>query len=107
MAENEVVQFEQKEVALINSLVEFKKMQNKMEVQEKELKAKLKEAMENHGIKQFKNDVITITYVDESESTSIDLKALEKKEPDCYKGLLEDYPKVTKKSAYVRFTVKD
>lgn len=107
MAENEIVQFEQKEVALINSLVEFKKMQNKMEVQEKELKANLKKAMEDYGIKQFKNDVITITYVDESESTSIDLKALEKKEPECYSGLLKDYPKVTKKSAYVRFTVKE
>lgn len=107
MAENELVQFEQKEVALINKLVEFKKQQNKMEVLEKELKANLKKAMEDYGIKQFKNDVITITYVDESESTSIDLKALEKKEPDCYDGLLADYPKVTKKSAYVRFTVKE
>lgn len=101
MAENEVVQFEQKEVALINSLVEFKKMQNKMEVQEKELKAELKAAMEKHGIKSFKNDLITITYVDESESTSIE------KEPECYSGLLKDYPKITKKNAYVRFTVKE
>lgn len=107
MAENEVVQFEQKELVLINSLVEFKKIQNKMEVKEKELKAELKAAMEKHGIKSFKNDLITITYVDESESTSIDLKALEKKEPDCYSRLLADYLKTTKKGAYVRFTIKE
>lgn len=107
MAENEIVQFEQKEVALINKLVAFKKQQNKMEVLEKELKENLKKVMEKYGMKQFKNDVITITYVDESESTSIDLKALEKREPTLHAELLEDYPKVTKKNAYVRFTVKE
>jgi hypothetical protein len=106
MAQNEIVQFEQKEVALINKLVEFKKQQEKMDVLEKELKANLKDAMEKYGIKQFKNDVITITYVDESESTSIDLSALKKNETQLYNELLADYPKVTKKNAYVRFTVK-
>lgn len=103
---NEIVKFEQKQIELINKLVEFKKLQAKMEEQEKDLKTRLKAAMEEHGIKSFKNDVITITYVDESESTSIDLKALEKKEPECYQGLLEDYPKVTRKGAYVRFLVR-
>lgn len=103
---NELTVFEQKEVALIQRLVEFKKHQNELEVQEKQIKADLKKAMEDYGIKSFKNDKITITYVDESESTSIDLKALEKAEPECYSGLLADYPKVTKKSAYVRFAVK-
>lgn len=106
MAENEIVQFEQKEVVLLQQLVDFKKLQSNMELQEKRLKRDLKQAMEKHGIKSFKNDLITITYVDESESTSIDLKALEKKEPECYNGLLNDYPKVTKKSAYVRFAIK-
>lgn len=103
---NDLTVFEQKEVALIQQLVEFKKHQNEIELQEKQLKAQLKEAMEKYGIKSFKNDLITITYVDERESTSVDLKALMKAEPECYRGLLKDYPKVTKKSAYVSFLVK-
>lgn len=105
--ENEIVQFEQKEVVLLRQLVDFKKLQSSMELQEKELKTQLKSAMEKHGIKSFKNDLITITYVDESESTSIDLNTLKKKEPKCYEGLLADYPKVTKKSSYVKFTIKE
>lgn len=103
---NELTVFEQQEMALIQRLVEFKRHQNEIELQEKQLKAELKEAMEKYGIKSFKNDSITITYVDESESVGLDLKAFEKAEPLCYKGLLEDYPKVTKKTAYVRFLVK-
>lgn len=103
---NELTVFEQKEVALIQRLVQFKKHKNELEVQEKQIKADLKKAMEDYGIKSFKNDQITITYVDESESKSIDLKKLATAEPECFLGLLADYPKVTKKSAYVSFTVK-
>lgn len=103
---NELVKFEEKYVEKFNQLSELKKQKDALEKIEKSVKEELERAMDEFGIKSVKTDKITISRVEESVTTSIDLKALEQEEPDCYKGLLEDYPKVTTKKAYVKFTVK-
>lgn len=72
----------------------------------KQLKADLEKAMDDYGIKSIDNHLLKITRVEASNSTSIDLKKLQEKEPKLYGELLEDYPKVTNRKAYVKFTVK-
>ena len=96
---NEIIKFEEKYVEQFNKLSELKKQKDALEKIEKSVK-------DEFEIKSVKTDKITITRVAESVTTSIDLKALEENEPECYKGLLEDYPKITTKKAYVKFTVK-
>lgn len=103
---NELVKFEEKYVEKFNQLSELKKQKDAIEKIEKSVKEELERAMDEYEIKSVKTDKITISRVEESVTTSIDLKALEENEPECYKGLLEDYPKVTTKKAYVKFTVK-
>ncbi|RHW37396.1 hypothetical protein D1B31_16145 [Neobacillus notoginsengisoli] len=78
------------------------------ELQEKQkaMKAELEAAMDQHDIKSIDNEFLKITRVAASSSTSIDLKKLQQKEPALYGELLEDYPKVTNKKAYVMFKVK-
>ena len=59
-----------------------------------------------YNIKSFKNDYVTITNIEPSKTISVDLKKLEEEEPDTYKGLIEDFPKVKNTKGYVRIVVK-
>ena len=95
---NELIKFEEKYVEQFNKLSELKKQMDDLE--------KIEKSMDKYGVNSVKTDKITITRVAESVTTSIDLKALKDSEPDCYEGLLEDYPKVTTKKSYIKFTVK-
>ena len=106
MIGNEVVLFEQNQLDVMRKLSELNAEKKRIDALDAELRDKLVKAMDDYGIVNFKNDYVSITKVDATESVSVDLKALEKAEPHCYKGLIEDYPKVTKKKAYVRITVK-
>lgn len=104
--ENELVAFEQSQMAAFKALAEFKMAREKLDEQEKKLKEQLEKAMQDYGIKSFKNDFVTLSYVEASSSETIDLKAFEKNEPTLYSELLRDYKKVTNKKAYVRILVK-
>lgn len=106
MAENEVALFEQASMVIFTKLAEFKKQKEAMEAAETKLKADLEKSMMEYGIKSFKNDYVTLSYVEASTSETIDLKAMQAKEPELYEELLGDYRKVTNKKAYVRITVK-
>lgn len=106
MAENEVQVFEKNNLVIFQRLAEFKKAKDEMEAQEAKLKEALEKSMQEHGIKSFKNDYVTLSFVEASTSETIDLKAMQEKEPKLYAELLEDYRKVTSKKAYVRITVK-
>lgn len=103
---NEVALFEQQNLEAFKQLAELKRQQDALKKQEDEVKSQIEKSMEEYGVKSLKNEHITISYIEASSSTSIDLKALENKEPDLYKELLADYPKVTNRKASVRFTVK-
>lgn len=106
MAENEVALFEKNNMVIFQRLAEFKKVQDEMKAQEEKLKADLEKSMAVHGIKSFKNEYVTLSYIEASTSETIDLKAMQEKEPQLYDELLADYRKVTNKKAYVRITVK-
>lgn len=103
---NEIAVFEQSNLAVFKALHDLKKQKEELERQENVAKGMLEEAMEEYGIKSFKNEYITISYVEASTSESIDTKKLQEKEPELYNELLADYPKVTTRKACVRFTVK-
>lgn len=96
--------FEEKNIAVFKQLAELKAQIKELERQQDEVKAGILEAMEHYGVKSFKNELITITYVPDSETESIDLKALQAQEPDLYDELLNDYRKITKRKGYVRFS---
>ena len=72
----------------------------------KKAKSKLLDAMLEAEIKSIDNDFIKVMVTNPSEVVSIDLKEFQKKEPVAYAELLEDYPKVTRRSESLRITLK-
>lgn len=96
--------FEEKNLAVFKQLADLKAQIKELERQQDDVKAGILQAMEHYGVTSFKNEYITISYVPDSETESIDLKALQAQEPDLYDELLNDYRKVTKRKGYVRFS---
>lgn len=96
--------FEEKNLAVFKQLADLKAQIKELERQQEDVKAGILKAMEHYGVTQFKNEYVTISYVPESQSETIDLKALQAQEPELYAELLEDYRKVTKRKGYVRFS---
>lgn len=96
--------FEEKNLAAFKALADLKAQIKALEDQQEKVKQGIQNAMEHYGVTQFKNEYVTISYVPESQSETIDLKALQAQEPDLYAELLEDYRKVTKRKGYVRFS---
>jgi len=94
--------FQQGQLAVLQKIADIATAKKKLEEQEKELKEKLKEAMEKCNIKKFESDILNITYVAESTKTSIDSAKLKKKYPE----IAAECSKSTKTSAYVKVTVK-
>ena len=89
-------------------LTEIKEREKKVE----DFKKKLTEFMISKGIKGIKTDTWAITLVNESESVSVDYKAIfaneiEAKKPRVANKLKKQYKKVTKKKAYVMIKVQD
>src|SRR5690606_8044957 len=103
---NQVQVFENKYLTQMQQLQQRVNHKKEIEKTEKQIKKELEQAMNEYNIKSIDNEYLKITRVEASESVSIDLTAMKKKEPDLYDDLLKDYPKVTKRKAYVRFTVK-
>ena len=89
-------------------LTEIKEREKKVE----DFKKKLCSFMQERGIKGIKTDTWAITLVNESESVSVDYKAIfaneiEAKKPRIANKLKKQYKKVTKKKAYVMIKTKD
>ena len=89
-------------------LTEIKEREKKVD----DFKKKLTEFMISKGIKGIKTDAWAITLVNESESVSVDYKAIfaneiEAKKPRVANKLKNQYKKVTKKKAYVMIKVQD
>lgn len=94
--------FQQTQLAVLQKIADIVTAKKKLEEQEKELKEKLKEAMEKCNIKKFESDILNITYVAETTTTTIDTSKLKKKYPE----IAEECSRTSKKSAYVKVTVK-
>lgn len=103
---NEIQVFENKYMPVMAQLSALNKQLKQLQEQEKALKADLEKAMDKYDIKSIDNEFVKITRVAESKTTTIDLKALQEKEPALYGELLEDYPKVTVRKAHVKIQVK-
>lgn len=101
-----LARFGERQIAAFKALSELTKEKKRLEEKEKEIKESIQDAMEHYGVKSFKNEYITLTYVPESVSETIDLKQMQNEEPELYEELLNDYKKTTTKKGYVRFTVK-
>lgn len=103
---NELELFEEKSLSFAKGLKALKEEKEKLEDEEKKLKKAIEDLFNEYDLKSFKNDYFSISRVSESESVSIDLKALEKKENKLYEELVNDYPKITKRKAYIRISLK-
>lgn len=101
-----IVAFENQYLTAMKELARMDARKKKLEEQIDAAKRGIMEAMETYGVTGFKNDIITISYVPESQTESIDIKQLQNEEPELYEELLRDYRKVSKKQAYVRFSFK-
>lgn len=89
-------------------LTEIKEREKKVE----DFKKKLCSFMQEKGVKAIKTDAWAITLVNESESVSVDYKAIfaneiEAKKPRIANKLKKQYKKVTKKKAYVMIKTKE
>lgn len=103
---NELTEFEQANLVLMTKLAQSEQLVREVKEMQESYKRELKDAMEKYNIKSIDNDLVKVTVVPESESTTVDLKSFKEKEPDEYDALLADYPKVVKRSSYVRIKVK-
>ena len=102
---NEVV-FAEQNKALLENLAEVSRRKDRLEQQEKEIKARLLPLMEEHGVEFIDNEIIRITYVRGSETVGIDTNALRAEDPELYNDILNKFNKRTKRSAHVRFKAK-
>lgn len=101
----ELALFEEKHLLKFKELADAERAIKAAEKVKKALKQELLEEFQKYGIEKLSNDYIDITLIKESQSKSVDLKAFEEAEPVEYAQLMVDYPKVTKRAAYIKFTV--
>lgn len=94
--------FQQEQLTVIQNMISLLDQKKAIEAREKEMKDQLKAAMERHNIKAFKTDEISIAYVAETVAVSIDSAKVKKKYPQVF----EECQKSSKRSAYVKITVK-
>lgn len=87
---------------VLKAITDITVQKKKLEEQEKLMKKKLQEAMEQHGIKSFENADVKFVYVAPTTKTTIDSAKLKKELPD----IAQKYSKTSPVSASVRITVK-
>lgn len=87
---------------VLKAITDITVQKKKLEEQEKLMKEKLLQAMEEHGVKSFENAKVKFMYVAPTTRTSIDSKKLKADHPD----IAEAYSKTSNVSASVRITVK-
>lgn len=88
---------------LLKELKSINDAKKRLADREKEAKEKLEKELTDEG---YKNDFVTISYSKPSESVSIDTAKLCEHEPELYKELLRDYPKITKRKASFSYRFK-
>lgn len=104
----ELVKYENNELVVSQDVVEilkdFKRKKVEIELQEKQLREELLEAMEKYGILNWKNEDETISaiYKKGYERTSIDSTRLKKELPD----VAEEYSKTTQVKPSVELTIE-
>lgn len=104
---NEIVRIENNEIIVatevIEQIKEFQKAKAKMDMMEKELKASLKSAMEQKGIKKFIINGLCANIKDATSRTAIDSKRLKEECPDIYR----EYSKTTQVASSITLTFEE
>lgn len=85
---------EQMYVELEREIAAYKALQD-------DLKANIKAAMEKHGIKAFKGELVDFTYIDETERETFDSKKFRADNPDLY----DEYVSMTPVKSSLRVKV--
>lgn len=104
---DKLIRIEQ-DTALLNpnvssKLAEFERMAKEIKTKQDELKQRILEEMEAHGLLKVETDDLTITYVAPTSRETFDSKAFRKDNPDLY----DEYVKISTVSASVRMKVKE
>jgi arginine repressor len=84
-----------------NTLVKNELVKTEQELL-KNLKEQLRTNMTQAGLDRIVNDKYKIMIVGETQNTGINVKAIEKAEPELYVRLLNDYLKITPRKSYVK-----
>lgn len=86
-------------------LKEIKELKDKLEAEEKEIKAEMLEELKKLGKDNYKDEYAELSVIAPTQTVSIDAKAIEKNDAELYVKLMNDYPKVTKRAGYLRVKV--
>lgn len=100
--ETSLQEFQQSQLATLNAIASLTAHKKAIEEQEKTMKAALYDAMVKFGIKKFESDVLNLTLVEPTTSTSIDAAKLKKK----YPAIAAECSKSSAKAGYVKITLK-
>ena len=100
--ETAIAVFQSKAIGIIKSIAELDSKKKYLEMQDAELRRKLQEAMDAHGIRSFENDLLKISYVEPTTKASIDSKKLKAELPE----IAEKYTKISPVKGYVKIVVK-
>lgn len=101
--ETALTPIEEKTLPIMQKIRDIVSQKKALEAQEKDMKDKLKAAMEEYGVKMFDNDLLKVTYIAATTATSIDSAKLKKK----YPAIAEECSKTSAKSAYVKVEIKE
>lgn len=100
------IQLSDRVITLMKNISKLAKTKKDLEVEDKVMRAELLKICEEHGIESIDNEFVKITKCKGSETTTVDLKKMEKVEPELYSELLADYPKTIIKKPYIRIVAK-
>lgn len=93
-------------IELLKELQEIKQKKDALDLREKEVKGKITNVLVENGTDKYEDERYKVNYIAASESVSIDTTALKKTSGELYIKLLNDYPKITKRSASLRVSFK-
>lgn len=93
-------------IELLKELQEIKQKKDALDLREKEIKGEITNILVENGADKYEDEQYKVNYIAASESVSIDTTALKKTSGELYIKLLNDYPKITKRSASLRVSFK-
>ncbi|MDY0386931.1 MAG: hypothetical protein RBT65_07365 [Methanolobus sp.] len=96
---------EKTDFILVHDYIDLLKTIDALQEKANEIKKDLFQKMIENSIEKQDFGVAKLTIVKESSSFGIDLKELEKQEEQKYNYLVQKYPKVTKRNAYLKITI--
>lgn len=93
-------------IELLKELQEIKQKKEALDLREKEIKSEITNILVENGTDKYEDEQYKVNYIAANESVSIDTTALKKTSGELYIKLLNDYPKITKRSASLRVSFK-